>query len=117
MKCIKFNLIPPFKCQIKFISNNYRRQVIDHDKSLNADFKELLLNVDRRRKYEVTFLKCDKCSNCLESSSDSKEVIEFMNAHHNPHFEAKPGKGKHFMTFIEQGKLDVKPTPDVGSPE
>ena len=88
--------------------------MINNDESLNADVKYFLLHVDQR-KYEATFFKC---SNWLEYSSDSKEVVEFMNVHHKLHFEAKPcGKGEHFMTFLEQGKLDVKPTPDVGLPE
>ena len=40
-KFIHFNLNPPIKCQVKLFSNNYRRQVIDHDeiwKSCNNFF-------------------------------------------------------------------------------
>ena len=57
--------------------------------SLRADVKGLLLHVGRR-KYEITFLKCDKCVRWLEYSSNSPNGKEFMKAHKNKHFESRP---------------------------
>ena len=112
---IKFgvkNFIEEFlKCGVKAAKEDGRY------KSLHADFKDLLLHVERR-KYEITFLKCDKCVRCLEYTSNSPNVKEFMKAHKNKHFESRPcleRKG-HFMTFLEQEHCDVEITPNAELP-
>ena len=102
----------------KFLKSSAKKVRIEAAtyRSLHSEFKDLLLHVDRR-KYEVTFFKCDKCSMCLEYISSSRNVVEFMNAHHDLHFEAKPtDKDDHFMTFLEQEKMNVKPIPNLGLP-
>ena len=82
--------------------------------ALKNEFEDLLAHIDRRR-YELSFLKCNTCPKCLEYSSDSKHVVKFMIDNHSLHFETTPSnKKEHFMTFLDQEKNNVKPTPDVG---
>ena len=86
-------------------------------KLLRADFKDLLHHIDRR-KYEVTFFKCDACSKCLEYETYSKNVLEFMNAHNKLHFESRPSLHlkDNFMTFLEQEQYNIRPSLDAGLP-
>ena len=64
----------------------------------------------------MTFVKCDACRKCLQYESNSRNVLEFMNALNKLRFEFRPSLHlkDNFMTFFEQDKCNVKPALDAG---